>query len=125
MSGQAISYRYSESFKQKVISEIERGRYSIAQAVKVYGVSDRSLYTWLHKYGKNHLIGKIVKVEMKGEADRIKQLENEKKELESALAQAHLKIITLESTIECAEDIYKFDLKKKSGSGALKKVLKK
>ena len=55
---------------------------------------------------------------MRGEADRIKELEREKQKLEAALAQAHLKIITLESTIESAEEIYKIDLKKKSGTKA-------
>ncbi len=125
MSWPEISYRYSEAFKQKVIGEIEAGNYSIRQVSKLYKVSDTSLYNWLNKYGKNHLIGKIVKVEMKGEADRLKQLENEKKALESALAQAHLKILTLESTIEVAEEKYKVDFKKNFGSQGLKEVSRK
>ena len=125
MSGQAINYRYSESFKQKVVAEIERGRYSIGESSKLYGVSVVSIRKWLRRLGKNHLIGKVVKIEMQGEADRLKQLEREKKELESALAQAHLKIIALESTLEVAEETYKVDLKKSIGTGVSKKVLKK
>jgi len=113
------------AFKQKAISEIETGKYSLREASKIYNVSEVSLYKWLRQFGKNHLIGKIVRVEMKGEADRIKQLEAEKKELESALAKAHLKIITLESTMEVAEEIYKIDLKKNVGTKASKKAGKK
>jgi len=125
MQGTFISYRYSMAFKQKVISEIESGKYSLRQASKIYNVSDVSLYKWLKRFGKNHLIGKVVRIEMKGEADRIKQLEAEKKELESALAQAQLKIITLESTMEVAEEKYKIDFKKKIGLKGSKKAGKK
>jgi len=125
MSGHSISYRYSMAFKQKVITEIESGKYSLRQASKIYNISDVSLYKWLRRFGKNHLIGKIVRIEMKGEADRIKQLEAEKKALESALAQAQLKIITLESTMEIAEEIYKIDFKKNVGLKGSKKAGKK
>jgi transposase len=125
MQGNFISYRYSMAFKQKVISEIESGKYSLRQSSKIYNVSDVSLYKWLKRFGKNHLIGKVVRIEMKGEADRIKQLEVEKKELESALAQAQLKIITLESTMEVAEEIYKIDFKKNVGTKGSRKAGKK
>lgn len=113
------------AFKQKVVTEIESGKYSLRQASKIYNISDVSLYKWLRRFGKNHLIGKIVRVEMKGEADLIKQLEAEKKALESALAQAHLKIITLESTMEVAEERYKIDFKKNSGLKGSKEAGKK
>ena len=125
MQGQFIKYRYSMAFKQKVISEIETGKYSLQQASKIYNVSDVSLYNWLRAFGKNHLIGKTIRIEMKDETDRLKQLEAEKKELESALAKAHLKIITLESTIEVAEEKYKIDFKKKIGLKGSKKAVKK
>ena len=120
-----IHYRYSLAFKQKVISEIETGKYSLQEASEIYSISGQSLYNWLREFGKNHLIGRIVRIEMKGEADRIKQLEEEKKELESALAKAHLKIITLESTIEVAEEKYKIDFKKKIGLKGSKKAGRK
>ena len=125
MSGQKLSYRYSESFKQKIITEIESGKYSISESSNLYDVSTVSIRLWLRKLGKNHLIGKVVRVEMRGEADKLKQLQKEKRALESALAQAQLKIITLESTIECADKIYSTDLKKKFGTVASRIVSKK
>jgi len=118
MSGQGQNIRYSLAFKQKVITEIEEGLYNISEASRVYKVSTKSIYNWLKELGKDHLINKIVRVQMRGEADRIKELEKEKQKLEAALAQAHLKIITLESTIESAEELYKVDFKKKSGTKA-------
>ena len=116
MSGQGQNIRYSSAFKQKVIIEVEEGIYNISEASRVYKVSTKSIYKWLKEFGKGHLINKIVRVQMRGEADRIKELEREKQKLEAALAQAHLKIITLESTIESAEEMYKIDFKKKSGT---------
>ncbi len=118
MSGQGQNIRYSLAFKQKVITEIEDGIYNISEASRVYKVSTKSIYKWLKEFGKDHLINRIVRIEMRDEADRIKELEREKQKLEAALAQAHLKIITLESTIESAEELYNIDFKKKSGTKA-------
>lgn len=125
MSGRGQHLRYSLAFKQKVISEIESGIYSISDASRVYDVSNRSIYTWLEKFNKDHLFNRIVRIQMRDETSRIKELEKQKKELESALAQAHLKILTLESTIESAEKIYKVDFKKKSGTKASERALQK
>ena len=124
-SGQSPHLRYSSAFKQKVISEIEDGLYTVGEAQRVYGVSDVSIYVWLKKFGKDHLINRTVRIEMRGEADRIKELEKEKQRLEAALAQAHLKILALESTIESAEELFKIDIKKKSGTQVSGRVSKK
>jgi len=124
-SGRAINLKYSLAFKQKVISEVEEGLYTVGEAKRVYGVSSVSIYEWLKRLGKDHLINRTVRVEMRGEADRIKALEKEKQKLEAALAQAHLKIIALESTIESVEEIYKIDVKKKFGTRVSAKASKK
>ena len=58
---------------------------------------------------------------MRDEKDKIKELEHQKKQLESALAQAHLKIICLESLVDCAEDYYQIDIQKKFGTMASQK----
>jgi len=125
MAGQGQNIRYSLAFKQKVISEIEDGIYVISEASQVYNVSTKSIYNWLKEFGKDHLINRIVRVQMRDEADRIKALEKEKQELERALAQAHLKILALESTIESAEEKYKIDFKKKSGTKVPTKASRK
>ena len=38
MSGRGITYKYSTAFKQKVISEIESGKLTIAEARKIYDI---------------------------------------------------------------------------------------
>lgn len=120
MSGQKVTRRYSNAFKLKVISEIESGKYTMHQAKQVYDIGGMGTISyWLKKYGKNHLLNKVVRIQMKNEADKIKQLKNEKQELESALAQAHVKIVCLESLVECAEQEFSVDLKKNFGTKPL------
>ena len=58
---------------------------------------------------------------MPDEASKLKQLEKEKQALESALAQAQLKIITLEATLEVIEENAKAAAKKKIGTASLPK----
>jgi len=104
---------YSQAFKQKVISEIESGKLTINGARKLYGIGGGSMIqTWIKKLGKFHMLNKVVRVEMKDELSKLKQLEKDKKELESALAQAHLKLLAYESLIEVAEENLGIDLKK-------------
>ena len=114
MSETRTIIRYSKAFQQKVVTEIELGKLTIGEARKIYDIKGNgTIENWLKKFGKNHLLAKVVRVEMKDEKDKIKELEREKRQLESALANAHLKIIGLESLIDCAEDLYQIDIKKK------------
>ena len=123
---QAIIKRYSTAFKQKVIEEIESGKLSKSGARRLYGIGgETTIQKWIKQFGKLHLLNKIVRVEMKDEVSKLKQLEKEKKELESALAQAHLKLVVFESIIEVAEEELGKDLKKnlkpESSTNAVKK----
>ena len=108
--------RYSEAFKIKVVKEIEEGKLTISEAKRVYDIrGGPTIQQWIRKFGKLHLLSKVVRIEMKDEVSKLKQLEKEKKELESALAQAHLKILAYESLIEVAEKNLGVELKKNLG----------
>lgn len=113
-------YRYSNAFKQKVIQEIEEGLISIAEASRIYEISPQSLYNWIKDYGKDHLIGKVVLVQKRDEIDKIKKLEAEKRQLEAALAKAHLDNFCLESLMSVVEEKYGISVKKNSGLKELK-----
>lgn len=122
MPGQKVSIRYSLAFKQKVVSEIESGKFSVGEARRMYHIGCGTIPGWLKKLGKHNLLDKVVRIEMKGEKDRLKELEKEKRELESALAQAHLKNIALESLIETIEEHYGIDVKKNFGGKVSRKL---
>ena len=114
---QVVRYRYSLAFKQKVVSEIERGIITLEGARQLYDIGGSStIHEWIKKLGKNHLLNKVVRIEMKDERSKLKRLEKEKRELEKALAQSQLKILCLESLVECVEEHYNVDVKKTFGS---------
>jgi transposase-like protein len=115
MKKQRNFIRYSLAFKQKVVSEIENGKLGINQAKRLYDIKgEGTVQIWLKKLGKTHLLNKVIHIEMKDEVSKIKELEKQKKALESALAQAQLKIITLESTVKVLEEKAGEKLKKKT-----------
>ena len=69
-------YRYSLVFKQKVVSEIESGELSIEEAHRLYDIrGHETIRNWIRKFGKNHLLNKVIRIEMKNEKDRVKELE--------------------------------------------------
>lgn len=121
-----VLYRYSSAFKQKVVSEVESGELTIAEAQRLYGINGTStIQAWIRKLGKNHLLNRIVRIEMKDEKDRVKELEKKIRSLESALANEHVKNIVLESLIEVAEEHYKVDFKKNFGGKVSPEAKKK
>ena len=112
-----IIKHYSAAFKRKVISEIESGKYNKSEAMKIYDITGgATINSWLKKYGKNHLISKIVRIEMADETNKIKELEQRIKFLEKALADSEIKNIISESVIEVATEHFGVDIKKNFGS---------
>lgn len=116
-------YRYSLAFKQKIVNEIEEKGCSINFIRKKYGIKGGStIQYWIEKFGKNHLLHKVVRIEMRGEKDRLKELEKENQRLKAALADEHLEKICLETLVEVANRTYNTDLKKNFGNIASEKL---
>lgn len=112
-------YRYSNSFKQQVVREIEEGVCSIASIRRKYGIKGGyTIQKWLLKFGKNHLLNQVIRIETMEEKDRIKQLEAEVKKLKLALADSLLAQRCLEVVIDEANKEYRTDLKKSFGESA-------
>jgi transposase len=113
--------RYSISFKQLVVKEIESGAL-LSHVTKKYGIKGGSTVTrWIKKFGKNHLLNKIVRIEMIGEADRVKQLEKELNEAKVALADSLLAQRCYELLINEVNREYQTDVKKNFGLSASSK----
>jgi transposase len=86
------SVRYSESFKLKVVREIEEGLFrSGNEAKEAYGIGgSNTIYRWIREYGKDHLLGKVVHVRSSGEVTKMQELKDRVRKLEAALADAHM-----------------------------------
>lgn len=127
MPGQTI--RYSTAFKLKVIAEIESGKHTIAEVRRIYDINGTStVQKWIQKYGKNHLLNKVVRIQMKDEKDKIKELQNQIKALQRALSQSQVDNLCWQSLVEVIEEKYGIDAKKNFGSklpAELQDVLRK
>jgi transposase len=96
--------RYSDSFRRHVVDELESGRFaSMSEAKRHYGIGGwNTIPGWLRKYGKNHLLPKVVIVQRPNEKDQIRELRRQKQELEQALGQMQLQNMISEKRLEIA-----------------------
>jgi transposase-like protein len=96
--------RYSEAFKQQVISELEVGKFSGSfAAARAYGIrGTRTIDGWLRKYGRRDLMPRRVTITTMAEQDETKALKKRVRELEKALADTHMKELLGEAYLEIA-----------------------
>ena len=107
--------RYSISFKQMVVNEVESGR-SCEYLRRKYDIgSTVTIPRWVERLGKNHLLNKLVRIETMEDKNRDKEKDAEIKRLKMALADAVMAKACLEEVIKMANDEYKTDLKKNFG----------
>ncbi len=96
--------RYSESFKRQVVSDLESGKLkSFAHANRVYGINGAcTVSIWVEKYGAERLHPKRIRIETIKERDELKEANKRIRELEAALADAHIDFLLEESFFEIA-----------------------
>lgn len=95
---------YSESFKLKVLSEIESGKYTKGEICKVYNIGSPSLYRWIKKYDKFALMNKRMRIETMDEKDKIKSLEKEISQLKEALVNKDIKLFVNDCYLDVARE---------------------
>lgn len=98
------SYVYSEAFKLRVLRALEDGEVSSFDAARrIYGIKGMgTVKNWALRYGKHHLIGKVVRVETVQEISEVQQLRKRVKELEKALSTKTIDHLMAESYLKLA-----------------------
>ncbi len=117
-----VVVRYSEAFKLQVVRQLEQGHFGNPwEAGQAYGVrGSHTVARWVRQFGKGHLLGKMVRVMKADEQSEVKALRKRVRELERALADAHLDLKLEEAYVELAceaagiEDVAEFK-KKRAG----------
>jgi transposase len=105
---------YSEAFKLQVVNDLETGRFSSPHEVsRAYGIRGaNTVARWVRKYGKSHLLRKVIRVTKKGEPGELKRLRERTRKLEElvadltmdkALAEALLNIACEETGLDVAK----------------------
>jgi len=84
--------RYSEAFKRQVVGELERGKHdSIDGARRANSIGGSiTVANWVRKYGREDLLPKRVRIETLQERDELKEARKRIRELEAAVADAHI-----------------------------------
>lgn len=103
---------FSEAFKRQKVKEIEQGLYTVLELSRLYNVSTKSVYRWLHKYSITHQKGIVQVVQKQSEAQKNKELLARLAELERIVGQKQLQIDYLEQLIRISSEELKVDLKK-------------
>ena len=83
---------YSEAYKRSVVEKVEQGVYSsLSEARRKNGIKGKeTLVHWVRKYGREDILPKRVRVETMSEIDEVQALRKRNRELEAALADAHM-----------------------------------
>jgi transposase-like protein len=109
---QKLYYRYSNCFKAKVVQEVSNGK-SISEVCRCYGIIGASTVQHrLKKYGRTDLLNTVIRVKMRSEDDRMKELESEVRRLKIALDDAVPAKDVPECLIEEVDAHYGTDVKK-------------
>ena len=104
---------YSEAFKRKIVEEVLSGEISQTAAQRKYGIGGTmTIKKWLERSGRMEKDEENKHEAVEKELAELEKLKQEKRQLESALAQAHLKIMSLEALIEEVEEYYGEPVKK-------------
>ncbi len=105
--------RYSEAFKRQVVAEYETGA-AIGELAKKYGITGgMTIKGWIKKYARDGFRHELVRIQTVEEANRVRELEQQVKDLEQALGKVTLEKLKLESILEVLQD-NKIDMVKKN-----------
>ena len=119
---------YSESFRLKLLSELEQGKYTKNELCRVYDVNPGTLYGWIRKHKKYNLLNKRVRIEKMDEKDKVKELQKRIDELKDLIVKRDLQLFEKEIYLEVlAEELgYKDvnELKKNLEAGRCSKASK-
>lgn len=106
--------RFSDDFKKSIVSEFEKGNFSVLQLSRLHSIHFQTIYKWIYKFSTFNEKGyRIVEME-ESTSKKLKDQESRIRELERAVGQKQLKIDYLEKLIEIAGNDLGLDLKKNS-----------
>ncbi len=122
-----INRHFSEDFKRKKVSELERNLITVSELCREYQISGTSVYRWIYNYSTMKKKGLKQVVEAKSDSRKLLQMKEEIKELQRIIGEKQILIDFKDKMIELAEGEYGLDIKKKfsgaqsSGFGPTKK----
>jgi len=111
--GKTVGIKYSEGFKLKVVEEYEKGKYTINELRKRYGVGGKgTVAKWVMKLGKGHLLSRKVVIMSIEERSEVEALKEEVRQLREVISHQKIEVLALESLFEVAGEEFGIEFKK-------------
>lgn len=109
-------YQYEFSFKRKVCEELLQGQITIPELARKYNLSGGgTIYRWVKWYQEEQ--SELVSSQpMSNSPENNPNEEPDKTAIQKELELAKAKIATLETMIDIAEEQFKIEIRKKSGT---------
>jgi transposase len=104
--------RFSDSFKQQKVKDIELGYVTPSDISKQYQVTSANVHRWMNKFGSMKGKQERIIVESSSDTKQLLLLKQKVAELERIIGQKQLLIDFKEKMIEIAEETYGIDIKK-------------
>lgn len=104
--------RFSETFRKEQVALIESGELTVMDVSKQYEVKAQNVRAWLKKFGKKEL-PKTIMVTSSTEYNRIKNLEEEIRNLKELVGEQQVKLTVQEKILKKAEEKLGKDFEKK------------
>lgn len=104
---------FSEDFRRKKVSEIERNLTTVTEVSREYQVSSTAVYKWINRYSRMRKRQERMVLESLSDTRKIIALKEKIKELERAVGQKQIQIDFLEKMIEIAQEENGIEIKKK------------
>ena len=104
---------FSEDFKRKKVSELDRNLITIAELSRQYQVNKTAVYKWIYKYSGMRKKGLKQVVEAKSDSVKLLQMKEKIKELQRIIGEKQIKIDFQDKMISLAETVYKVLYQKK------------
>jgi transposase len=103
---------FSTALKQKIVSDFEKNKVTIAEICDLYGVTKTSVYKWIYKYSLSYQSNTKTVVQMESEAQKNKDLYQENTNLLRIIGQKQVELDYLHQLIAQASSALEIDLKK-------------
>lgn len=104
---------FSEGFKRKKVSELDRNLITIAELCREHQVSSTAVYKWIYAYSTMRKKGLKQVIEAKSDSQKILAMKEQIRELERIIGEKQVKLDFQERLIALAEAEYRVDIKKK------------
>ena len=108
-----LNRSFSEEFKRKIVSELDRNLVTVSEVGRQNQVSSTAVYKWIYKYSSMRKRGLKQVVEASSDTRKLLLMKEEIKELQRIIGEKQIMIEFKDKMIEIAEEVYNLDIKKK------------